>query len=120
MGPGVVRILRREGRTRHSLAALDASNVPHFEQYFLRTVSRKRRVVVTLTTPAVAFYNSSAFLFSFTSRIVNGDLRKFCEQQGDMLQWDQSSKNYIPTLGVSGVDWRFYKSPRPEPYTKYW
>ncbi len=50
------------------------------------------------------------------ARIVNGDLRKFCEQQSDfLLQWDGSNKNYILTHGVSGVDWRFYKSPRLEP-----
>ena len=53
-----------------------------------------------------------------------GDLRKLCEQMGDILQWDQSNKNYILTHGVSGVDWRFYKSPRPGPvfdiYMKYW
>jgi hypothetical protein len=30
---------------------------------------------------------------------------------GDILQWDQSNKNYILTHGVSGVDWRFYKHP---------
>ncbi len=58
------------------------------------------------------------------ARIVNGDLRRFCEQEGDILQWDQSNKNYIITHGVSGVDWRFYKSPRPGPvfdiYMKYW
>ncbi|MGA2885220.1 MAG: hypothetical protein ABSE80_08715 [Halobacteriota archaeon] len=55
---------------------------------------------------------------------VPSDLRKYCEQQGDILQWDQSNKNYILTHGVSGVDWRFYKSPRPGPvfdiYMKYW
>ncbi len=34
---------------------------------------------------------------------------------GDILQWDQSNKNYTPTHGVSEVDWRFYKSPRPGP-----
>jgi hypothetical protein len=55
---------------------------------------------------------------------VPGDLRKFCEKMGDTLQWDQSNKNYILTHGVSGVDWRFYKSPRPGPvldvYMTYW
>ncbi len=58
------------------------------------------------------------------ARIVNGDLRKFCEQMGDILQWDQSNKNYILTHGVSGVDWRFYKHPLPDSvydvYMKYW
>jgi len=55
---------------------------------------------------------------------VPGDLRKFCEQEGDILQWDQSNKNYILTHGVSGVDWRFHKSPRPAPvfdiYMRCW
>lgn len=55
---------------------------------------------------------------------VPGDLRKFCEQQGDVLQWDESNKNYILTHGVSGVDWRFYKHPLPQhvydAYMKYW
>jgi hypothetical protein len=58
------------------------------------------------------------------ARIVNGDLRKFCEQHGDIIQWNQSNKNYIMTHGVSGVDWRFYKHPLPEHvydvYMHYW
>jgi hypothetical protein len=58
------------------------------------------------------------------AHFVPGDLRKFCEQQGDILQWDQSNKNYILTHGVSGVDWRFYKHPLPEQvydvYMKHW
>ena len=57
-------------------------------------------------------------------RIINADLRKFCEQMGDILQWDQSNKNCILTHGVSGVDWRFYKHPLPEHvydvYLQYW
>ncbi|MFZ0925414.1 MAG: hypothetical protein WCE82_10580 [Halobacteriota archaeon] len=55
---------------------------------------------------------------------VCGDLRKFAEQHGDIIQWDQSNKNYILTHGVSGVDWRFYKHPLPEhvydAYMQYW
>ncbi len=39
-----------------------------------------------------------------------GDLRKHAEQTGDIIQWDQSNRAYILTHGVSGVDWRFYKS----------
>jgi hypothetical protein len=35
---------------------------------------------------------------------VPGELRKLCEQQGDILRWDQSNKNYILTHGVSEVD----------------
>jgi integrase len=63
-------------------------------------------------------------LLHSNTRIVNGDLRKFCEQMGDILQWDQSNKNYILTHGVSGVDWRFYKHPLPasvyDVYMKHW
>jgi integrase len=63
-------------------------------------------------------------LLHSNARMVNGDLRKFCEQMGDILQWDQSNKNYILTHGVSGVDWRFYKHPLPEHvydvYVKHW
>ena len=55
---------------------------------------------------------------------VPGDLRKFCEQMGDILQWDQSNKNYTLAHGVSGVDWRFYRHPLPasvyDIYSKYW
>jgi integrase len=57
-------------------------------------------------------------------RIVNGDLRKFAEQHGDIIQWEQSNRAYILTHGVSGVDWRFYKHPLPDSvydiYMKYW
>jgi hypothetical protein len=63
-------------------------------------------------------------LLHSSARIANGDLRKFCEQQGDILQWDQSNKNYILRFGVSGVDWRFCKQPLPasvyDIYMKYW
>ncbi|MGD0327132.1 MAG: hypothetical protein ABSB21_00650 [Halobacteriota archaeon] len=58
------------------------------------------------------------------AHFVPGDFRKLCEQQGDVLQWDQSNKNYILTHGVSGVDWRFYKHPLPDHvyhvYMQYW
>jgi hypothetical protein len=53
-----------------------------------------------------------------------GDLRKFAEQHGDIIQWDHSNRAYILTHGVSGVDWRFYKHPLPENvyeiYMRYW
>jgi len=55
---------------------------------------------------------------------VCGDLRKFAEQHGDTIQWEQSNRAYILTHGVSGVDWRFYKHPLPDSvydiYMKYW
>jgi len=57
-------------------------------------------------------------------RIVNGDLRKFAEQHGDVIGWEQSNRAYILTHGVSGVDWKHYKHPLPEHmydvYMRYW
>ena len=68
--------------------------------------------------------HSEVRLLHSSARIVNGDLRKFCEQQGDISRWDQSNKNYILRYGVSEVDWRFYKHPLPasvyDIYMKYW
>ncbi|MGZ4881581.1 MAG: hypothetical protein ACXV7G_11040, partial [Halobacteriota archaeon] len=41
----------------------------------------------------------------FNGHFVLGDLRKFSEQYGDVIGWDQSNRAYILTHGVSGVDW---------------
>jgi hypothetical protein len=58
------------------------------------------------------------------SHFVLGDLRKFAEQCGDIIQWDQSNRSYILTHGVSGIDWKHYKHPLPENvydiYMKSW
>ncbi|MFZ0011285.1 MAG: hypothetical protein WAL97_05200 [Halobacteriota archaeon] len=55
---------------------------------------------------------------------VLGDLRKFAEQYGDIIQWYQSNRAYIMTHGVSGIDWKHYKHPLPENvydvYMKCW
>ncbi|MGZ7202789.1 MAG: hypothetical protein ACXVIN_07460 [Halobacteriota archaeon] len=37
------------------------------------------------------------------SRIVNEDLRRFCEHESDLLQWDESNKNYILAHGVRAL-----------------
>jgi hypothetical protein len=50
----------------------------------------------------------------FKGHFVLGDLRKFTEQYGDVIQWDQSNRAYIMTHGVSGIDWKHYKHPLPE------
>jgi hypothetical protein len=53
-----------------------------------------------------------------------GDLRKFAEQYGDVIQWDQSNRTYILTHDVSGVSWGHYRHPLPENvyeiYMRYW
>ena len=53
-------------------------------------------------------------LTSAATHFVLGDLRKFTEQYGDIIGWDQSSRVYIMTHGVSGIDWKHYKHPLPE------
>ncbi len=53
-------------------------------------------------------------LTRFASTFVPSDLRKFAEQHGDVIGWEQSNRVYILTHGVSGVDWTHYKYPLPE------
>lgn len=59
-----------------------------------------------------------------SAHFVCSDLRKFAEQHGDVIGWDQSNRAYILTHGVSGVDWSHYKHPLPEHvydvYMRYW
>ena len=59
----------------------------------------------------------------FQKHFALGDLRKFAEQHGDVIEWHQSNKNYIMTHGVSGVEWQS-KHPLPETvydvYMKSW
>jgi len=60
----------------------------------------------------------------FKKHFVLGDLRKFAEQCGDVIEWDQSNRAYVLTHDVSGVAWGHYRSPLPENvydiYMKYW
>ena len=44
-------------------------------------------------------------LSRISGHFVLGDLRKFAEQYGDIIQWEQSNRAYILTHGVSGVQW---------------
>jgi hypothetical protein len=63
-------------------------------------------------------------LTRMATQFILGDLRKFAEQYGDIIQWDQSNRACIMTHGVSGIDWKHYKHPLPENvydvYMKYW
>ena len=58
------------------------------------------------------------------SHFVTSDLRKFAEQHGDAIGWDQSNRAYIMTHGVRGVEWSNYRHPLPDSvfdvYMKYW
>jgi hypothetical protein len=57
-------------------------------------------------------------------RIVMGDLRKFAEQHGDVIRWNESNRAYILTHGVRGIEWSNYRHPLPEHvhdvYMRYW
>ena len=63
-------------------------------------------------------------LSRISSHFVLGDFRKFAEQYGDVIQWEQSNRAYILTNGVSGVEWTHYRHLLPEyvfgVYLKYW
>jgi hypothetical protein len=48
---------------------------------------------------------------AFLCQFVLGDLRKFAEQQGDIIQWDGTNREFIITHGVSGVAWSSYRNP---------
>jgi hypothetical protein len=60
----------------------------------------------------------------FNRHFVLGDLRKFAEQHGDTIQWEQSNRAYILTHGVSGIEWGHYRHPLPDSvydiYMNYW
>lgn len=63
-------------------------------------------------------------MMKFKGHFVLGDLRKFAEQHGDIIQWEQSNRAYILTHGVSGIEWGYYRHPLPDPvydiYMNYW
>jgi hypothetical protein len=60
----------------------------------------------------------------FNGHFQLGDLRKFAEQFGDVIQWEHSNRAYVLTHNVGSVDWRYYKHPLPDSvydvYMKYW
>jgi hypothetical protein len=60
----------------------------------------------------------------FKGDFMLGDLRKFTEQHGDVIRWDQSNRAYIMTHRVSGIDCKHYNHPLPEQvynvYISYW
>jgi hypothetical protein len=49
-----------------------------------------------------------------SSHFVTSDLRKFTEQHGDVIGWNESNRAYILTHGVRGIEWSNYRHPLPE------
>ncbi len=99
--------------------------------------------VITAIRPLIERRGDNELVFSYTSfanfvtkerneiplsrinsHFVVGDLRKFTEQYGDIISWEQSNRSYILTHGVSGVEWSHYRHPLPENvydvYMRYW
>ncbi len=58
------------------------------------------------------------------THFVASDLRKFAEQYGDAVRWNESNRAYILTHGVRGIEWSNYRHPLPEHvydvYMRYW
>jgi len=52
------------------------------------------------------------------------NLRKFAEQQGDVIRWHESNRAYILTHGVRGIEWSNYRHLLLEyvydVYMQYW
>jgi hypothetical protein len=44
-------------------------------------------------------------------RFVPSDLRKFAEQHGDVIGWNESNRAYVLTHGVRGIEWSNYRHP---------
>jgi integrase len=59
-----------------------------------------------------------------SSYFVTSDLRKFAEQHGDVVGWNESNRAYVLTHGVRGIEWSNYRHPLPEHvyavYMQYW
>jgi hypothetical protein len=59
-----------------------------------------------------------------SSHFIASDLRKFAEQHGDIVGWNESNRAYILTHGVRGIEWSNYRHPLPahvyDLYMKYW
>ncbi len=58
------------------------------------------------------------------SYFIPSDLRKFAEQYGDVIGWNESNRAYVLTHGVRGVEWSNYRHLLPEfvydVYMKNW
>ena len=92
----------------HALLDGRSDNKRLFQYYSFYKLIKRQKIPLTRTA----------------SHFVLGDLRKFAEQYGDIIQWNESNRAYILTHVVSGVEWSHYKHPLPEcvyeVYMKYW
>jgi hypothetical protein len=48
------------------------------------------------------------------SHFITSDLRKFTEQHGDVVGWNESNRAYVLTHDVRGIEWSNCRRPLPE------
>ncbi len=66
------------------------------------------RFVVINCKSDFRIYIIVALISSVSTLLILGDHRKFAEQYGDIIQWNESNRAYILTHSVSGVNWSHY------------
>jgi len=125
--------LESEKPVLHVLSPQDKIKMEHYVPLHTRVIDVLRPLLDGRANDEAMFaYNSFNMwikrqkipLSRVASHFVLGDLRKFAEQYGDVVQWDQSNRAYVLTHGVSGVEWAHYRHPLPEyvydVYMRYW
>ena len=111
----------------------DKVRMSHYVPLHSRVVEALKPLLVGRDDDELMFTHSSFLQWTkrqkipmshFKGHFVLGDLRKFAEQYGDIIQWDESNRAYILTHGVSGIAWSHYNHPLPEQvysvYMKFW
>jgi hypothetical protein len=77
-----------------------------------------KNVTIFASPPLAAVVVAAVFFLKHVkrhSKEINIVVTEACHGDGRYFLRDQSNKNHVITHGVSGVDWRFYKSLRPGP-----
>jgi integrase len=125
--------LQLEKPVIHVKASQDKIRMEHYVPQHPQVVEALKLLLDGRADDKLMFeYNSFAMwvkresipLSRVSEHFVLGDLRKFAEQYGDVIGWNESNRSYVLTHGVSGVQWSNYRNPLPEyvydVYMKYW
>jgi hypothetical protein len=125
--------LRMEKPVVHVKASQDKIRMEHYVPLHPEVVKSLQPVLDGRADDELMFQYNSIWMWMKREKIpltrvsghfVLGDLRKFAEQYGDVIQWEQSNRSYILAHGVSGVQWSNYRHPLPEQvynvYMQYW
>jgi integrase len=117
----------------HVEAAQDKIRMSHFVPLHPRVVEVAKSLCKGRVGEAPMFMlesfrkwaqNQKIPLTQCKNHFVTSDLRKFAEQWGDVITWNESNRAYILTHGVRGVEWSNYRHPLPEHvydiYMRFW